>query len=88
MRRQPKSAGAEHGIDTSLNPPCGFVAAAMDLAMVASTQGNSEFIADLASKRLQLREAEMVSVRGLAATNQAGLLSDKDGVIGRQLVDS
>jgi hypothetical protein len=52
MCLQPKSASGDGRIDTGLIPPRRFIAAAMDFAMVPSTEGNDELIADLAAKRL------------------------------------
>src|ERR1700730_2267021 len=74
MRLQPKRACAQHRIDGSLPPPCGFIVRAVDLAMVASTQGDGELIADLVAERPALCEAQMVSIRRSAIANQAGLL--------------
>ena len=44
--------------------------------MMPSTEWDCEFIADLAAERTGLREAEVVGVRGLAATDEARLLGD------------
>jgi len=48
MGFKPKDASRRARIDAGLLPPCGFVAAAMHLAMMAPTEWNSELIADLA----------------------------------------
>jgi hypothetical protein len=53
----------------------------MDLAMVSSTQWNSELIADLASEGTALCEAEVVGVSGASAANQARVLRDKHDMI-------
>ena len=45
--------------------------------MVAAAQGHGELIAGLAAKRPALREAKMMGVAGLAATDQAGLDRDE-----------
>lgn len=53
----------------------------MDFAMVASTQRNGEFIADLAPERSALCEAEVVSIRGAPAADQTGVGGNKFDVI-------
>ena len=58
-----------------------FVAAAMDLAMMAAAQGHREFVADLAAERWALREAKVVGVRWLPAADQARLLGNETDVI-------
>jgi hypothetical protein len=57
-------------------PPCGFIAAAVDLAMVSPTQWDGEVIAHLAPERRVLREPQVLGVRGPPATNQARLLGN------------
>jgi hypothetical protein len=69
MRFKPQRAGRNGRIYSYLLPPRGFVAAAMHLAMMPSTQRHSEFIADLSAECPALRESQVVSVTGLAATN-------------------
>ena len=49
---------------------------AVQLAMMAATERHGELVADLASQRASLRMAQMVSVRRLAAADQASLLGD------------
>ena len=73
MRLEPQGAGLQCRINCNLLPPCGFVAAAMYLAMVSSAQRDGELIADLAPGRSALRESQMVGIRGLTAANQTGL---------------
>ena len=58
-------------------PPCPLVARAMRAAMMPSTEWNSELVADLAAERARLCEAEVMGVRRLAATDEAGLLGDE-----------
>ena len=50
MGFKPKDARRRARIDASHLPPRGFVAAAMDLAMMAPTERDGELIADLAPK--------------------------------------
>jgi hypothetical protein len=59
------------GTDTGLLPPCGFIATAMDVAMMAT--GHGELIADLAADRAMLRETQMMGICGPAAANQTRL---------------
>jgi hypothetical protein len=47
---------------------------AMDVAVVATTQRNSELVADLATERPALGKAQMVCIARLPAANQTGLL--------------
>ena len=63
MCLEPQRAGRNGRIYPYLPPPRGFIAAAMDLAMVPSTQGDGELIADLASESPGLGEAQMMRVR-------------------------
>ena len=44
----------------------GFIAAAMHLAIVRSTQEHGELIAVLAAEHRALREAQVIGIRGLA----------------------
>ena len=76
MRLQPQRAGSNGRINASIFPPSDFIATAMDLAMMAAAQRHGELIADLAPERWVLREAQVVSIRGLPAANQAGLLGN------------
>jgi hypothetical protein len=46
----------------------------MDFAMMSSTQGHNEFIANLAAECAALRESQVVGIAGLAAANQTRLL--------------
>jgi hypothetical protein len=81
MRVQPQCARSDGRINPGLPPPCGFIAAVMDLTMVSSTQWDSELIADFASERTTLCEAEVVGVNGASAANQARVLRDKHDMI-------
>ena len=75
MRLQPQRAGGSGRIDIGLPPPCGFIAIAMDLTVVSAAQRHSELIADLAAKGSALGKAEMVGIGGMAAADQARVLS-------------
>jgi len=62
MAFEPQRASRHRRVYASLPPPCGFIATAMDLAMVSSTQWDDELIADLASERPVLSEAQMMGI--------------------------
>jgi hypothetical protein len=58
-------------------PPCGFITAAVDLAMLTPTQRNRQLIADLASKRVAWecnRMDQMVSIALLRFRAPSGVL--------------
>ena len=81
MRLQPQHAGGDGRINPSAPPPCGFVAAAVDLAMMPAAQRDGELIADLAAERPALGKSQVMGVRGLSAANQARVLGDRPDVI-------
>jgi hypothetical protein len=68
-------------IDARNLPPGNFVAVAMELTMVAATEWDGELVADFAAERPALRESQVMSIAGLPATDQAGLLGDKPQVV-------
>jgi hypothetical protein len=51
MAFQPQGTRGNGRIDAHLFPPCRFIATAVDFAMMATTQGDRELIADFAAKR-------------------------------------
>jgi hypothetical protein len=51
MAFQPQGTSGNSRINAHLFPPCRFIARAVDLAMMATTQGDRELIADFAAKR-------------------------------------
>ena len=81
MASQPQRASRIGGVDTSISPPCGFVAALVHLAMVPAAEWNRELIADLAAECSALREAQVMGIAGLAATNQTRLLGYTSDVV-------
>jgi hypothetical protein len=81
MRLQPQASGSDGRINASIFPPCGFVATAMGLAMMAPTQRHGELIADLAAERAVLREAQVMGVCGPAAANQTRLFAHEPDVL-------
>jgi hypothetical protein len=78
---EPEGAGRNGRIDTDIFPPCCFIAAAMDLTMVAAAKGNGELIADPAAKCLALHKSELMGICRPSAANQAGMLGDRSDVI-------
>ena len=63
------------------SPPCGFIAAVVNLAMMASTQRDRELVADFAAESAALGKAQMMGIRGLSAADQARVLGDRPDVI-------
>ena len=61
MCLKPQIAGRKHGCNSDSLPPGCLIPAAMDLAMVASAQWNSEFVTDFSAKRTTLCKPQMVS---------------------------
>jgi len=76
MRFKPQRAGSDSWINSGIPPPCDFIAAAVNLAMVPSTQWDGEFVADLAPECRGLRKSEVVGIGGLSAANQTRPLGD------------
>jgi hypothetical protein len=81
MRVQPQRAGTDGRINPGVPPPRGFIAAVMDLAMVASTQGDGKLITDLSTECPALGESEVMSIRGSAPANETGVLGNSFDVI-------
>ena len=69
MSFDPKRAGCRGGVNASLLPPCGFVAVAVEFAVVAATKRHSELVADLARQRPALGKAQVVRVGRLATAD-------------------
>ena len=81
MRPKPQRTGMDGRIDPCLGPPCGLIARAMDLVVMASAQRYGEFIARLATKRAMLGKAQMMGICGHAAADQAWLLGYEPDVV-------
>jgi hypothetical protein len=81
MREQPQRSRGLHWIDTSLAPPCSFIAVGMNFTMVTAAERDGEFIADFAAECAALGEAQVVGVAGLAPTDQARLLRHEPDVL-------
>ena len=67
-------------LDAQTRPPLRFFDGAMHLAMMHPAERHRELIADLATERPGLREAQMMGIGGLAAAYDAGLRRDKFAV--------
>jgi hypothetical protein len=76
MRFDPQCAGSNGRIKHGFPPPRGFIATAMYLAMVPSTQGHGELIADLATECPGLGEAQMLRVGRAATADKTRLPGD------------
>jgi hypothetical protein len=81
MRANPQDAGDNSRINLSLSPPCGFIAAAVNFAMVPPTQRHRELVTNLAPESRRLRKAQVVSVCGVSPANKTGLLGNVSDVI-------
>src|ERR1700691_3807144 len=81
MRLEPQCPRSDHRINSHLYPTHRFVAAVVNLAMMATAQWHREFVADLAAEGSALREAYVVSVRWLPAANQTRLLRNEPDVL-------
>ena len=81
MRLNPQGPGSGEWIDSGFAPPFGFIAVAVELTMMPAAQWDGELIADLAAKCTALREAQVVGIAGLAAADQARLMSDMPDVL-------
>jgi hypothetical protein len=64
-------------INLELFPPCCFVAASMNFAVMTTAQWDCEFITYLSSERSALCKSEVVRIGGTPAANQAGMSCDK-----------
>src|ERR1051326_8485307 len=81
MGLEPKLAGRRGRIDAGSRPPTGFIAAAVDLTMMATAEWHSELIADLATEGAALGKAQMMRIGRHAATDQTRLLGNEPDVL-------
>ena len=77
MGFEPQRARRHERCEPGVVPPSGLVAAAVNFAVVSSTQWDRELIAYLAPERGVLREPQVVSIRGSSAADQTSLLGNK-----------
>ena len=73
MRLLPQSLGDFERLDVELLPPGGLVAGLMQFAVMAAAEGNGELIAHLEANGSGLAEAQVMRVRRLPTTDEAGL---------------
>ena len=76
---QPQRSSSDRRIDPGHLPPCGFIAMAVNLAMVSSAQRDGELVADLAAERPALREAQMMGIRRLPAADRGRAVGPRIG---------
>jgi len=81
MRLKPQGPGSGEWIDSGFAPPFGFIAVAVELAMMPPAQRDGELIADLAPKRPTLREAKVVGITRPPAADKTRLPSDMPDVL-------
>src|SRR5580658_6051783 len=81
MGLEPQHPGCNGWIDAGVSPPSGFLATAVDLAMVSAAQRDGELIADLAPQRPALGKSQVMGIRGLSAADQAMALGNRPNMI-------
>ena len=81
MRREPQRACGLVRIEPEFLPPPGFITVTMQLAMMSPAEWHREFVADLATERTRLREAQMVRIGWQPAADQARLLDHMPDMI-------
>ena len=77
MGFEPERPGCRRRIGTGLLPPCCFVTAAVNFAMVSAAEWHGEFVAHLPAQCPILGKAQMMSIGWRAAADQTGLLDDE-----------
>jgi hypothetical protein len=70
---EPQGTRCDIRVDPSLHPPHGFITVSVDFAMMTAAQRHREFVTDLPAQRSALREAKVMSIRGLPSADQAGM---------------
>ena len=63
------------------HPPSGFIAVAMDLAMMAPAQRDRELVAHFASEGPGLGEAQVMRIAWLPSADQARLLGNEPHMV-------
>lgn len=71
---QPKRTRRHGWMDFGCPPPSRFIAATMNLPMMASAQGNGELVTDLTAKCPTLRKAQMMRISRLPTADQTRVL--------------
>jgi len=62
MRFQPEPSSRRDRIYSKFHPPSSLIAVAMELAMMPAAKRNGKLVADLATERALLCEAQMMSI--------------------------
>ena len=81
MRLKPQRPGSREWLDGGFAPPFGFIAVAVELAMMPATQRDGKLVADLAPKCTSLGKAQVMGIAGPAAADKTRLLSDMPDVL-------
>ena len=76
-RLLPKPQRDRHRVNAELGPPWGFIATAMNFAMVDTAQWNGKLVAHLPADGAWLGKADVVRLAGLPSTDRARLLGDE-----------
>ena len=76
-RRGPEARRIEQLADATPRPPGSLVAGSVELVVMAVTERYGELIRYFTAHGARLGKAQVVGVRGTAATNEAGLAGDK-----------
>ena len=74
---EPKLAGKANGLKACFCPPVGFLARAVQFAVMCPAKRYREFVADLEAEAAALRETEVMRIAGLASADEAGLRRDE-----------
>jgi hypothetical protein len=73
---QPQRASGGRRVDACFVPPTRLIAATMDFSVVPATEGDGEFVTDLATESWRLREPQVVRIGRMSATDETGLLGN------------
>ena len=76
-RLLPQAKGNRHGIDAEFGPPCGFVAAAVNFAVMNAAQRHGELVAHLSAECARLGKAYVVRLAWLPPAHRARLPGDE-----------
>jgi hypothetical protein len=88
-RAKPQDAGDNSRINLSLSPPCGFIAAVVNLAMMPSTQRHRELVTDLAPESgTRMGRVDPMVTCALRAVLSSSVQSVVAGSIGSSCFDT
>jgi hypothetical protein len=77
ITRSPKQRRHFKRLDALLQPPRLFVTNSVNFVMMRSAHGDGKLVADLASKRSQLRKSQMMRIGRSSAADETRLPSDE-----------